>query len=311
MANISDYDKFDYDYSSYWNKREYEHSAEKNILNKIFTNSEGRWFLDIGGSYGRLTSTYYNQYSNPLILDYSLKTLQRNRDIIRSKYPNVELIAANAYKMPFRNDIFDGAIMVRVLHHIENPKTYFKELKRVMGNDSLYIQEYANKRHIKAIIRALVKMNFDIFSKEPYQQPSANNLEGSKEDQESIFYNFHPQYIKELLLENNFQIKRKYGCSFLRSPLIKKIINDEIMLFLEKIMQLTLSWSNIAPSIFLSSTLGKKGTPDEVSSLKLEDIIVCPSCKNTLLFENEDTAVCKKCSRSYYRKQSIWDFRID
>jgi len=39
-----------------------------------------------------------------------------------NKYPGIHLIAANAYKMPFKNNTFDGGLMVRVLHHIENPK---------------------------------------------------------------------------------------------------------------------------------------------------------------------------------------------
>ena len=63
MTDVSDYDKFDYDYSQYWNSRMYEDMAEKHLLHKLFSNKKGEVFLDIGGSYGRLTSTYYDKYS--------------------------------------------------------------------------------------------------------------------------------------------------------------------------------------------------------------------------------------------------------
>ena len=310
MTDISDYDKFDYDYSKYWKNRSYENSAEKHVLNNIFHNKQGKWFLDIGGSYGRLASTYYDKYHNPVILDYSLKTLQRNREILKSKYPNIELIAANAYKMPLKNNTFDGALMVRVLHHIENPKSYFSELKRTLKNNSTYVQEYANKVHIKAVIRTLFKLDSSIFSKEPYLQPKANSQEGSKDDQESIFYNYHPKYIAQMLKSLNFSIKKKYGCSFLRAPFIKKLINDEIMMFFEIIMQNTLSWSDISPSIILETKLNKTERTTEEKFESLEDILFCPSCKTSLKFEDKDSALCNKCSRSYFRKEQVWDFRV-
>lgn len=309
MTDISDYDKFDYDYTTYWNKRGYENSAEKHILNKIFYTQRGKWFLDIGGSYGRLTSTYYEQYDKSIILDYSLKTLQRNRETLLNKYPNTELIAANAYKMPFKQNSFDGALMVRVLHHIEKPGSYFKELKRVLGDNASYIQEYANKIHIKARIKALIKLNFDIYSKEPYQQPTVNTPEGSKEDQESIFYNYHPKYIKDLLKENNFQIEKKFGCSFLRSPFIKKLMSENLMMFFEKLMQITLSWTDISPSIILETKL-LKNSKEKQEANELKDILVCPSCKETLLFHGDDSATCEKCSQTFFKKDGIWDFRV-
>jgi len=118
MIEVSNYDFFDYDYAQYWKVRQYEDQAEKHVLEQIFKDKNGKWFVDIGGSYGRLTPTYYNSYTNPILLDYSLKTLQKNYSVIKKQFPNVELIAANAYHMPFKDNVFDGGLMVRVLHHI-------------------------------------------------------------------------------------------------------------------------------------------------------------------------------------------------
>jgi ubiquinone/menaquinone biosynthesis C-methylase UbiE len=309
VPDISEYDKLDYDYSSYWTQRVYENLAEKNILNKIFSGKRGEWFLDVGGSYGRLTSTYATHYKNPIIIDYSLKTLQRNRDLVKSKYPNVELIAANAYKMPFKQGVFDGALMVRVLHHIEKPAKYLEEARRVLKNNSYYIQEFANKVHIKAKMRAIFKFNFDFFSKKPYEQPIGTHLEGSQKEEGGIFLNYHPKYIQDLLESFNFDIKRKYGSSFLRSPIIKKLIGTELMLFLEKLMQNTLSWTNIPPSIFLETQLKKRDTKER-DFKKLKEILACPSCKKDLTFESDNLASCKNCSTTFSKKEGVWDFRV-
>lgn len=312
MSNISDYDMFSYDYSQYWQKRRYEHLAEKSLLDRMLDEKEGDWFLDVGGSYGRLTPTYFQKYNHPVILDYSAKTLRNNYEILKNKYPNIELIAANAYKMPFRDDVFDGGMMIRVLHHIEKPSTYFKEIRRVMQNNSCYIQEYANKMHIKAIIRALLKKNFDFFTKEPYKQPSISMSEGTKQNVEGIFLNYHPKHITELLEKNHFQIQKKYGCSFFRAPFFKKILNDDTLLFMEKIMRATISFANFSPSIFVKTEVHKKSQEKKSKKKQvfdnIKDILVCPECKGNLEF-SEHIATCIKCKKEYTKKDNVWDFR--
>lgn len=311
MPDISDYDKLNYDYSRYWQERLYENLAEKNLLNKLFENDKGNWFLDVGGSYGRITSTYYNSYKNPVILDYSLNTLIKNKEIIKNRYPKVTLIAANAYRMPFKESSFEGGLMVRVLHHIEKPEEYFKEAKRVFKKDAKYVQEFPNKVHIKAKIEALFRKDFEFFSEEPYKQPIGKNLEGSKKEEGGIFFNYHPSYIKSLLEKNSFVIEGKFGCSFLRSQTIKKFLGTDLMVFIEKILQKTLSWTNIPPSIFFETTLQKKEIREETEqSSDLKDILACPSCKGELSFEKEGYAECKKCNLKFFKKDDIWDFRI-
>lgn len=309
MTEIANYDTFGYDYSEYWKERRYENEAEKTLLAKIFSNYSGRWFLDIGGSYGRLTSTYYNRYTNPVILDYSLATLQKNYKTIKSKYPNAELIAANAYKMPFRQDSFDGALMVRVLHHIEKPEEYFDELKRIMGNKSIYVQEFANKVHIKAKVKALLKQDFKFFDTKPYQQPSAQNFEGTKTGEEALFYNYHPKHIKNELQNRNFEIKKKHGCSYLRSQKLKNVLGEDNMLAIEKVLQNTLSWSNIPPSVIYETILRKDSAPKHTPE-NLKEILRCPACHAEMNF-SDTLAKCLKCNKEYFKQDNVWDFRID
>jgi len=309
MTKVTDYDFFGYDYANYWSNRRYENEAEKILLTKIFRNKNGNWFLDIGGSYGRLSPTYYKKYKNPIILDYSLRTLIKNKDILRSKYPNIQLIAANAYKLPFKDNTFDGALMVRVLHHIEKPSIYFGELNRVMNRNSFYIQEFANKVHLISSLKAIARLNFKFFSKEPYQQPTKGNFEGTKSGEEAIFFNYHPQYVKELLTNNGFTVIKKYGCSYIRSAFIKKMFGEELMILKEKFLQPLFSWSNIPPSIVYESYIKKDLSKQMQNTSLLEDILVCPKCKGELTITNNQ-AKCKNCSSTFVKENDIWDFRI-
>jgi len=303
---IVNYDGYDYDYSTYWKNRKYEDIAEHKALEKLLSNEHGEWFIDIGGSYGRLADCYAGRYQNCVIIDYSLKTLQKNYELITNRFPNVILIAANAYKLPFKNSSFNGGLMVRVLHHIDKQEEYFQEVSRILKNDSIYIQEFANKRHIKARIKALFKHDKTLNSLEPYQQPTIN-LEGAKGDGVS-FLNYHTQYVANLLTDEGFQIEKKQGCSYLRMPFLKKVLGTKILAFLENILQKLFARTDFSPSIFLKAKLSKKGK--HPLYIRLEDLLTCPNCKHNLIFDGQK-ARCSSCNKEYFKKDNVWDFRID
>ena len=308
MNKIADYDTLDYDYSTYWKNREYENLSEKLVLKRVLKDTKGNWFIDIGGSYGRLTDTYYDIYTNPVIVDYSLKTLQKNYKYIKDQYPNIELIAANAYNLPFKENTFDGGVMVRVLHHIDRPLEYFKELKRVMSSNAVYIQEFANKAHLKALIRALIRLDFSVFNKQPYQQPTKENYEGARKGSQVPFFNYHTEWIKNSLRNENFDIEKKYGCSFLRVNILKRVFSTKVLLFFENILQTAFSWSNTSPSIFLKCVVKKESSSTQ-SNGTLHSVLVCPKCKGELKIESEK-ALCSECKTVYSKEKNIWDFRI-
>lgn len=308
MSKVADYDTYDYDYSTYWSKRKYEHEAESLVLKKLLKNEKGKWFLDVGGSFGRLTDSYYKKYSKSVIADYSLKTLQKNYKELKNKYPNIELIAANAYFLPFKDNVFDGALMVRVLHHIEDPQKCISEIFRTQSDNGIYIQEFANKIHIKASIKALFTLNFSFFNISPYQQPDKHHYEGTKKGSHVLFLNYHPKYIHKILTEAGYIIEKKYGCSFLRINILKKIFKTDFLLFWENIFQNILSFTNFSPSIFIKAVAKKESNKKE-DSKRIEDILVCPQCKGELEITSKK-AVCRHCKKEYIKKDNIWDFRV-
>ena len=198
--------------------------------------------------------------------------------------------------------------MVRVLHHLDEPEVYFKEIGRVLKSSSSYIQEFANKMHIKARIKALFRGDLSFFHKKPYQQPTIGNFEGTT-NQPATFLNYHPKHIRKLFRLANIKILKRFGCSYLRIPFLKKNLNTKILIKIERFLQKIFSWSNISPSIFF---IGKsiKPTLNEKRFRSLEEILVCPNCKSTLIFSG-NSAKCNKCNKEYSKYNNIWDFRVD
>jgi ubiquinone/menaquinone biosynthesis C-methylase UbiE len=302
---ISNYDENDYDYSVYWKNRNYEHNSEVTVLSKLLNHEQGSWFLDIGGSFGRHLPLYSKKYAHPVITDYSLNTLINNKFRILKNYPNANLVAANAYHLPFRSAVFDGTMMVRVLHHLEDSALAFNETKRCSSANSIHIQEVANKVHLKARLKHIFDLKF--FDWTPYQQPTKHSFEGTN-GTETVFLNFHPDYIRNQFSKLNFKLASKTSVSMFRLSILKKTFSPSVLNFSEKIFQSVFGWTYLAPSVFLK--FKNLNTPDVSSFNKLEEILVCPKCKSELTFKNEE-CVCNSCKAKYEKVAGIWDFRIE
>ncbi len=239
-----------YDYPSYWEGREYEHNSEiiaiKSFLEKI---PKIRTILEIGCGYGRLTPSYLFRAKKVILCDPSAKLLK----IAREKNPensNIVYFQANLHNLvgKIRGNSVDLAIMVRVIHHIEDIDKTFQTISKFVRKGGYLILEFANKSHGKATLKELFKGNLtfplDIFPKD------ISSLK-SKRKKALPFINYHPDIIIHSLQNSGFEIIAKRSVSNIRSPKIKKLLPLSTLLSLEKILQEPLSYFYFGPSIFL------------------------------------------------------------
>ncbi|KKQ52733.1 MAG: hypothetical protein UT19_C0003G0070 [Candidatus Woesebacteria bacterium GW2011_GWB1_39_10b] len=237
-----------YDYPSYWEGREYEHCAEilaiKSFLKKIPKIDS---ILEIGTGYGRLTPSYIYRGKRVILSDPSGKLLKIARSSFKGK--KVKFIHSCLENLPtkLKSKSIDLAILVRVLHHIENPDEAFSVIKKLIKKNGYFIVEFANKRHLKAIISEFFHGNFtfwlDIFPKD---------VSGKKAKKSNIpFKNYHPDTIREMLEKFGFTILEERSVSNVRSPFLKKYLSKETLLFLEKYLQRLLAKISLGPSIFI------------------------------------------------------------
>ena len=245
------YDSFDY--PEYWRGREYEHQSEilalKSLLSQV---PQINRLIDIGAGYGRLTPIYLHRAKKIVLTDPSSKLLNIAKKPLKNK--NIVYLQSKVENLnqKLTKKSFDLAIMVRVLHHLQDIDLCFETVNNLLDKNGYFILEFANKKHIKAIIYEFIKGNLtfplEIFPK---------NLITKKIRPCLPFFNYHPGDIYKKLADNNFRIIKKISVSNIRSALIKKILPLDVLIYLEKYFQNHISSLDIGPSIFVLSQ--KKG----------------------------------------------------
>jgi len=245
-----------YDYPSYWEKRDYEHESEiialKDLLLKI---KKIESIIDIGAGYGRLTQTYLYRGKKIILTDPSLKLLSIAKNKFRDN-KKIKFIQSKAETLvgKIKSKSIDLAIMIRVIHHLENPEKVIKIVNKLIKPGGYLILEFANKSHGKAVFKEICKGNLtfllDIFPKD---------MRSSKSIKKKTipFINYHPDSIIKMLQDNGFKIIEKRSVSNIRSTKIKNSISLRSLLAIEKLLQKPLSYINFGPSIFL--LVRKKG----------------------------------------------------
>jgi ubiquinone/menaquinone biosynthesis C-methylase UbiE len=215
----------DYDYSRYWRGREYEDLAEKRALIRFFKKIPSKKSLiDIGSGFGRFTKIYAPLFENCLLVDHSQKNLKRARKK-NKKFSHLEYQIASAINLPAGNNAFDVALMIRVSHHLTNLSKAVRETYRVLKPSGYLIFEFANKIHLKSVIKAFLKGNLEyLLSHLPENISSKKGVN---------FFNYHPSHIKSLLITNNFEIVKTRSVSNFRHPIFKKILPLRLLLLME------------------------------------------------------------------------------
>jgi SAM-dependent methyltransferase len=290
MVKIRDYEGSSYR-TDFWEGqgREYEDQAERIALRKLLPPAGAR-LLDIGAGFGRLVDLY-DGYKQVVLLDYSRSMLRQAQDRL-GRGGKYIYVAANLYAMPFVDSLFDTTVTVRVLHHVQNIPAAFQEIQRVLKAGGVYVLEYANKRHLKAVLRYLLgRQSWSPFAPEPYEFVELN-------------YDFHPAWMQARLRETGFAIGRELAVSSFRLPLLKRLIPPRPLAALDGLLQGPTVPLKLAPSVFVRARAEKENVQAEVHGF-----FRCPSCHGIDLIEAEEVLTCRGCGRGWAIDDGIYDFK--
>jgi len=289
---VIDYEDSDYQ-TSFWDEggREYEDQTEKIALKRLLPD-RGDLLLEIGAGAGRNTPRYRG-FKRVVLLDYSLTQLQQAQQNLGQSDQYI-FVAGDVYRLPFINDLFDGATMIRTLHHMKDPLTAISQVQRVMSPDSPFLLEYANKQNLKAILRYLLgRQDWNPFSVEAVEFADLN-------------FDFHPRSIRTWLTEAGFNLERQLTLSHFRINFLKKIIPTGVLVFFDSIFQPTGQWWQLSPSVFTRSRTDKPNP-----AVKLKGFFQCPGCGSPLPDRELDSGqlMCQSCGAAYPIIDGIYDFR--
>jgi SAM-dependent methyltransferase len=291
MARICDYEDSSYR-TDFWEGqgREYEDRAERIALRKLLP-SAGARLMEIGVGFGRLVDLY-DGYQQVVLLDYSKSMLRQAQERWGGGGKYIYYVAADLYAMPFVDSLFDTTVTVRVLHHVQDVPTALREIQRVLKPGGVYVLEYANKHHLKAILRYLLgRQSWSPFAPEPYEFVELN-------------YDFHPAWMAARLTEVGFTIERELAVSFFRLPLLKRLISPRLLAAFDGLLQGPTASLKLAPSVFVRARAEKESARAEVRGF-----FRCPSCRGTDLIETEKALTCRGCGRRWAIDDGIYDFK--
>ena len=291
MSNppICNYEGSDYQ-TSFWEQggRAYEDAVEEKALQKLLPPS-GKLMLELGAGAGRNTPRYKN-YDKIVLLDYSRTQLEQARERLGESERYV-YVAADVYHLPFVNSLFDGATMIRTLHHMADARLALAQVADVLQHKAVFILEFANKHNLKAILRYMLKkQNWNPNSPEPVEFAALN-------------FDFHPQTVRSWLKSLDFVPEKTLTVSHFRMGFFKKVFPLGLLVWMDSVAQITSDWWQLTPSIFTRSSLKTvKENASEGSFFK------CPKCGAAL----EDTPPLLKCTcgQTYKVEDGIYDFRV-
>ncbi len=291
---VCDYEGSDYQ-TSFWDKggREYEDRAEAIALKRLLPKS-GRFLLELGAGAGRNTPRYTG-FDRVVLLDFSRTQLEQAQQRLGVS-DNFIYVAADVYRLPFVDGLFDAATMIRVLHHMADAPKALGQVKNVLQSNGLFILEFANKLNLKAIFRyVLGRQAWSPFTLEPVEFVKLN-------------FDFHPKAVRNWLEELDFSIERILTLSHFRVGLLKRIIPTGILVFLDSILQWTGAWWQFSPSVFVKAKLtGRDGIVRRADNPLL--FFKCPDCGHHPLEGKESYLECKNCNKKWEVRNGIYDFR--
>jgi len=288
---VCNYEGSDYQ-TSFWEQggRAYEDACEAIALKKLLP-AHGEHLLELGAGAGRNTPRYTG-YGKITLVDYSRTQLLQARARLGDS-ARYRFVAADIYRLPFVNDAFDGATMIRTLHHMADAPKALNEIRRVLAVDANFILEYANKRNWKSMLRYLLKkQTWSPYTLEPIEFETLN-------------FDFHPKAIRTWLKTAGFNVEKTLTVSHFRVGFLKRAVPTNILAGLDNALQWTGSFAQFTPSVFTSTcAIGGGGQS------KPEGFFACPAC-GAALEDTPPTITCPHCGHAYSVADGIYDFRVN
>lgn len=291
---VCNYEGSDYQ-QSFWEQggREYEDRAEAIALKRMLPKS-GKLMLELGAGAGRNTPRYAG-FERIVLLDYSTTQLIQAQEKLGCSDKYI-YVAADIYRLPFRDRQFDAATMIRALHHMADAPKALKQIRNVLRSNAVFILEFANKLNLKSIVRYITgRQKWNPFSLEPVEFVKLN-------------FDFHPKAIRKWLGELGFSIEKTLTVSHFRLGLLKRIVPARLLAALDGLFQPTGEFWQFTPSVFVKARIKDTVHDDEVS-LSVIDLFKCPDCEGEKLEEMNDHLHCPICESNWAVLDGIYDFR--
>ncbi|MGE5140924.1 MAG: class I SAM-dependent methyltransferase [Rudaea sp.] len=276
--------------TEFWPGREYEDRAERIAIKRLLPPA-GRRLVEIGAGFGRLAKLY-DGYSQVILLDYSLSLLKEARERLGND-PRFIYVAANLYSLPLADNSIDTAVTVRVLHHVADIPRAFSEVARIVRPRGAYLTDFANKRHLKAMLGYWLRRGRGTspFTLEPYEFVELN-------------FDYHPGYITRQLQASGFKVSAQRGVSAFRIGAVKRLLPASFLASLDGLIQVPAAPLQFTPSLFWRAESHKPG-----AAALAPNLWRCVCCGSSALAPEPNGLCCTNCHTFFPLVDGIYDFK--
>ena len=287
---VCDYEGSDYQ-QRFWEEggREYEDQVEAIAIRRLLPKA-GKRLLELGAGAGRNTPRY-KDFEQIVLLDYSKTQLQQAQKSLGSSEKYI-YVAADAYRLPFVDGLFDGATMIRTLHHMADAPKALAQVEATLAPKGFFLLEFANKLNLKAILRYLLRsQEWSPFTLEPVEFMELN-------------FDFHPRAIRRWLGELGFALKRTLTVSHFRIGWLKRNVPTRLLVWLDSLIQYTGALWQLTPSVFMAA---RARADKKVASAN--SFFKCPECGAGLPLKKAGQIDCPECGLAWGIEKGIYNFK--
>ncbi len=288
MPSICDYEGSRYSTEFWTPERRFEDLADRYALRSLLPPS-GETLVEVGAGFGRLADLYAG-YQRVVLFDYARSMLEEARQRLGQDHRFL-FVAGDLYRLPLASHSFDAVVMVRVMHHLEDVPTALHHLARILKPHGTLVVEFANKRHLKAVLRYLLhRQDWNPFDLHPHPFVPLN-------------YDFHPRWMFERMAEAGFTVEAVRTASHFRIPWLKQHIPPAILARADAVLQRLAAPLKLSPSIFVR---GRLTSPPATS---LPFAFRCPTCGYEPLPVKGQDIVCPQCGAHWPYEGGIYLFK--
>jgi ubiquinone/menaquinone biosynthesis C-methylase UbiE len=287
---VCDYEGSDYQ-QRFWDQadRQYEDQVEAIAIRRLLPKN-GNLLLEVGAGAGRNTPRYAG-FGRIVVMDYSTTQLEQAQARLGVS-SRIIYVAADVYKLPFVDGLFDAATMIRVIHHMAEPRRALAQVRKVLQPGGAFLLEYANKRNLKAILRFWMgKQDWD-----PFEHGAVEFV--------PLNFDFHPKTMRRWLEESRFAVERQLTVSHFRVGWMKRHLPLKLLVGLDALFQPTGALWQYTPSVFVRShAAGESAMAVSGAFFK------CPECGTPLPEVRAKRLSCSGCGRNWGIKNGIFNFK--
>jgi ubiquinone/menaquinone biosynthesis C-methylase UbiE len=125
--------------------------VEMVFIEKVIDFSKADFVLDVGAESGRISLLALNNKTDVVSIDIDRVSLRRFKQRTKQAY----IVAADARKLPFKNEVFDAAFMIEVLDYIPELGVALTECNRTLKHNTNCVLSFGNKSSFKAKLKGL------------------------------------------------------------------------------------------------------------------------------------------------------------